>query len=212
MSRHHFSRNISPGKFPTVQGFKSVGKFLTPLEKPSYRNVNQTSNVETHKMRLLTERRSRFLTGLRGFTLVEILIVVVIIGILASLVLPRFTGQAEKARVAEAIQFSSAIRRGQLAYFNETSGYLPLGPSSSLADWAKIGLEQPVNDSTKVYWLYYVLNFDFGTFYKKGMVYASRTPFRADSTVQYQVLVLYPDGSWGGTGPYAPGQRYAPSK
>ena len=38
----------------------------------------------------------------RGFTLAEIMLVVIIIGILASMVVPRFAGQTEKARMARA--------------------------------------------------------------------------------------------------------------
>src|SRR5262245_52074466 len=38
----------------------------------------------------------------RGFTLIEILIVVIILGVLASLVVPRLAGRTEEARVAAA--------------------------------------------------------------------------------------------------------------
>ena len=40
----------------------------------------------------------------KGFTLTEILIVVVVIAVMASLVIPRFTGQTDKAAAAEAIR------------------------------------------------------------------------------------------------------------
>ncbi len=49
----------------------------------------------------------------RGFTLVELLIVVVIVGILATLAIPRFQGHHEHARVAEAMNVLSAMRKGQ---------------------------------------------------------------------------------------------------
>lgn len=51
-----------------------------------------------------------------GYTLAEILIVIVIIGVMASLALPRFMGQTEKAKTAEAINMLSVIRRSMLQY------------------------------------------------------------------------------------------------
>ena len=49
----------------------------------------------------------------KGFTLREILIVVIIIAVLASLILPRFLAQTENGFIAEAQQTLGVIRRAQ---------------------------------------------------------------------------------------------------
>ena len=59
----------------------------------------------------------------KGFTLTEILIVVVIIGILATLALPMFLKSLEKAKVGEAISNLNLIRTGQKIYFLEYSTF-----------------------------------------------------------------------------------------
>ena len=59
--------------------------------------MQEGSLTSRYKMKSGSNQRNRF-CSLTGFTLIEILIVVIIIGILASLVVPRLAGRTEEAR------------------------------------------------------------------------------------------------------------------
>lgn len=64
-----------------------------------------------------------------GFTLIEIMVVVIIIGILASLALANYVRTVEKSRTSEAKNILGTIRTAELAYFLENGIY-----TTSLAD------------------------------------------------------------------------------
>jgi type IV pilus assembly protein PilA len=73
----------------------------------------------------------------KGFTLVELMIVVAIIGILAAIAIPNFLQFRLKAKTSEAKSNLGAIRSTEVAYFAEWNmfvGNQPLTPAHTLAE------------------------------------------------------------------------------
>ncbi|MCK4590884.1 MAG: prepilin-type N-terminal cleavage/methylation domain-containing protein, partial [Candidatus Latescibacteria bacterium] len=59
----------------------------------------------------------------KGFTLVELMIVVVIVGILAAVAIPMYRGSVEKARASEAEAALGTIRSSERVYHAEHGVY-----------------------------------------------------------------------------------------
>lgn len=92
----------------------------------------------------------------RGFTLMEIMLVVIIIGILASMVVANLGGMSTEARVTRA-QADLASLRLQLGLFEQRYGHYPTDEEGGLyallerpstiaeADWRRFGEKDPID-------------------------------------------------------------------
>ena len=77
----------------------------------------------------------------RGFTLLELLIVVVIIGILATFAIPQFLKATERAKVGKAKNALGLISQGEKMYFADQGDYLDVtlgGDFSPLDEYIEI--------------------------------------------------------------------------
>lgn len=79
----------------------------------------------------------------RGFTLLEVMIVVAIIGILSSTAIAMFRQQQQRAKRSEAMTNLEAISKMERSYFGENGSYpfappVPLGPPGIKQNWDAI--------------------------------------------------------------------------
>jgi prepilin-type N-terminal cleavage/methylation domain-containing protein len=59
-----------------------------------------------------------------GFSMVELLVVLLIIGILAAVAAPFFLGSTDKAKASEAVAAMGSIRSAERTYFSQNNAYL----------------------------------------------------------------------------------------
>ena len=79
----------------------------------------------------------------RGFTLIEILIVVVIMAVLAALIIPRMLTSPERAMVAEANQMIGAMVRAQQSKLDIGGAFTTVSDNTDQTVWDRLALKAP---------------------------------------------------------------------
>ena len=71
----------------------------------------------------INRRTARVLGNNQGFTLVELAVVVIIIGVLAAFAVPKFRDAVERSKASEAFNYLSTVRASQERYHARNSTY-----------------------------------------------------------------------------------------
>lgn len=81
--------------------------------------------------------RATMKAGKRGFTLVELMVVVALVGILATVGVMLFRNHVFNTRTVEAMAMMQSIRAAEETWRSENGGYLDV--STSMSDWYPVG-------------------------------------------------------------------------
>ena len=137
-------------------------------------------------------RGNRLAASQRGFTLIEIMVVVIIIGLLAAVVVPQFLGRVDDARVSKAKQDIQAMETALTLYKLDNFKY----PTTDQGLQALV--EKPVDPTIR--------NWRAGGYLKRvnkdpwGLDYQYLNP---GTHGEYDIYTLGADGQAGGEGPAA---------
>ncbi len=120
----------------------------------------------------------------KAFTLLELLIVLVVVGILASISLPKFTSTVERAKADQAANYLRVIRTGEKIYY--ANNYTYLACAGHIAIQASLGAEITEEN------------------YTFGVTSAAATTFFATATrkTDNKTITLDQDYNWSGSSPY----------
>ncbi|MFA4984104.1 MAG: prepilin-type N-terminal cleavage/methylation domain-containing protein [Candidatus Omnitrophota bacterium] len=124
----------------------------------------------------------------QGFTLLELIIVIIIIGILATLGFSQYTRLVERGRTAEAKSILGQIRTAQAVYELEYGDYS--------SDISNISIDAPSGCTTTHYFSY---SGDATAATASRCSSGGKTP---DSSAGYVITLNYSTGAFGGSAGY----------
>jgi prepilin-type N-terminal cleavage/methylation domain-containing protein len=113
-SRRLDSDSVGSSLKPVSPRLSAWSESSSRFEFPDPRNQKETKNMQ----HLVSRIRAR-----KGFTLVELAVVIVIIGVLAAFGVPRFLQSVEKSKAAEAFNYLSAIQGSEERYLAQNGQY-----------------------------------------------------------------------------------------
>jgi general secretion pathway protein G len=126
---------------PLLEGRTRTGKEVTPgLQHPRFALLSRVPPpiLETGGIHAVWNRNRRRSGASPGFSLIELMLVVLLIGVLLAVAMPFFRGFKEKARIAQAVHDITAISAAATNYSIDNRAY-----PASLADIGLAGKVDP---------------------------------------------------------------------
>lgn len=98
-----------------------------------------------------SNERERYLKNNPGFTMLELIVVIIVLSVLVGVALPQYADFVEKGAVAEALAMIDQIATAEIIYHTETGNYInqfSAGPPLNIPGNWNVGY------STDYYWCY----------------------------------------------------------
>ena len=94
----------------------------------------------------------------KGFTLIELMIVVAIIGVLAAIAMPQYNKYVARTQVAEAFTMLGPVKKALTLYYQETGKFPQQGHFNRRADAVGILRRNQWNSATDYIWRLFITN------------------------------------------------------